>query len=100
MGELPDEVWGFFQEYWELLGYTPIILYRLMEHGWSYEELDMVLTKVIGPDYNNIKTTEWITRLEKQGVKIPKDSEDISFVEFMDRIIFTVTLEESGIWKK
>ena len=84
MAELPDIVIGYTKEHWGVLGYTPIILYRLVEHGWTFKEVNFVLKKVIGKDYANVNVSTWIDRLEDQGVEFP---ERISVVEILDRII-------------
>ena len=79
-----DVVFGFTKEKWSTLGYTPIFLFRLMEHGWTYEEIDLVLSSVIGPDYSAIKSGVWIDRLEAQGVEFP---DDVPVIEILDRIM-------------
>ena len=86
-------VFAFTQEQWDKLGYAPIFLFRLVEHGWSYEEINHVLTIVIGPDYNAIKASVWLDRLEEQGVEFP---DGIPVMEILDRIM-VVYLHQNGV---
>ena len=75
---------GYTMENWKKLGYTPIFIYRLLEHGWTYEEIEHVLTGTVGGDYKEINSSEWIRRLEEQGVEFP-DSTPV--IEILDRIM-------------
>lgn len=86
MGNIPNDIWNFFQENWKDLGYTPIIMFRLLERGWEPQELQNALVILIGKDFCEIKTTEWINRLEALGVEFPDDA--VSIVEILDRLIF------------
>lgn len=92
MSDLPDEVWGFTEWSWETLGYTPIILFRLIDRGWSYEEIDGSMRILVGDDYASIKASIWIERLEEKGIVLP---EDISLVEILDRLIFVIVAENT-----
>jgi len=105
---------------WNTAGLTPLIILRLLEKGWSYLDLKCALEQIIGPDFKDIKVSEWICRLCKQGIKTMEDDEtcfnclygcanskdhqacqavqrdedgqEMSFVEIVDRVIFTCFL--------
>ena len=87
-----DIVFGFTQDHWSKLGYTPIFLLRLIEHGWTYDEVNHVLNSVIGPDYNAIKASVWLDRLEEQGVEL---LDEVPVIEILDRIM-VVYLHQNG----
>jgi hypothetical protein len=92
MGELPDVVFQHVKEHWQCTGMAPVLLYRLLERGWSFQEIDKVMTFVIGEDYARVNVTEWLDRLEAKGTEFPMNedgSDTIPVVEVLDRIMFS-----------
>lgn len=92
MGALPDEIIQFTKDNWAELGLTPVLLFRLTERGWSYCDINNALTILIGVDYNKVKTTVWIERLEAIGIEFPEDDSE-PFIEILDRLVFAALSE-------
>jgi hypothetical protein len=112
---VPDEVFNYAAENWDTLGYTPIITFRLLERGWSNEDLNRALTCLIGADWMNIDCSKWQERMtqchdmgglfESPEWIIYHDGEGnidvvkqfpIPFVEIMDRLVFYV-INQGGL---
>ncbi len=72
-------------ENWEKLGMTPIYLFKLLEYGWTYEEIVFVLGHTIGSDFAEVKVTTWIDRLIKAGVKVPDND---PFIQLLDKLMY------------
>jgi hypothetical protein len=59
-------------KHWDTCGITPVMLWLLVNDAlYTEEEIDKVLKFYIGIDYADIKVTEWISRLEKEGFNFP-----------------------------
>lgn len=80
-----DYVLAFTKENWSRLGMTPIYLWRLIERGWDHSEIHGMLCVMIGEDYAEVNTTEWIWRLVMQD--IPFDDE-MPFIDVLDTFMF------------
>jgi hypothetical protein len=89
MEELPDVIIGFTGENWDKLGMCPIFLARLMEMGWSQEEISKLLGEIIGPDFSEVNCTTWINRLEfDKGIECSDYKDEPPFRILLDRIMF------------
>lgn len=72
-------------ENWEKLGFTPLYLFKLLELGWTYDEVCFVLGNTIGKDFAEINISTWIERLKAQGVKVYDED---PFIQLLDRLMF------------
>jgi hypothetical protein len=91
-----DIIFGYFVSNWKRLGYTPIIILRLLERGWDAVELRDVLTELIGEDFTEIKISEWIDRLEKKGVVFPgEEGNEPPLVDVLDSLIFNFVQQKA-----
>jgi hypothetical protein len=68
---------GFMQHMkanWKQLGMTPVMLKLLVEwKQWPFDMVDDCFgdPNMVGPDYADIKMTEWFKRLEELGYEFP-----------------------------
>ena len=88
MGEIPDVVLGFTGAHWKNLGLNPVFIFRLLELGWTPEDIDNVFSRVIGPDYAEVNVTTWIDRLEAMGIECSDRLDEPPFKLVLDKIIF------------
>lgn len=95
MGKLPNEIFGFMLENWDSLGMTPVFLFRLLERGFTQEEIDYALTEAIGKDYAEIKVSIWIDRLEAKGVIIPDEVPPL--IDILYQVVFTLVHQRDMI---
>ena len=80
------------REKWDKIGFTPLYLFKLLERGWTYQEICFVLGHTIGKDFTEIKVSNWMERLQNNGVII-EDEEP--FIQLLDRLMFCY-LQEHG----
>ncbi len=65
---IPDQIIAEAMTLGPIVDYTHFIVYRIAERGIPWDMMDHALTRIIGPDWKNLKCTDWIDRIEMLGI--------------------------------
>jgi hypothetical protein len=98
--EITDEMLEQIGQLWNKLGYNPILVFRLLERGFTGAQINEGMTKLIGKDWSDQKAGVWIDRMIDGGSELMKQSllfdkpPVIDVLEYELRKMFKPEMEE------
>jgi len=97
MNEIPDGVFGKIGAMWDTLGYNPIFVYRLLERGFSMEEIDSSMRRLIGENWAEMKAGNWCDILACRGcipMQVSLDTDSPPVIDILTAVI-SLDLEQA-----
>ena len=67
MTAIPDEMLEWIGSMWDKQGFGPVLVFRLLERELTVEQIVDGMTKLVGPDWADVKAGVWIDRIAASG---------------------------------